>query len=91
MDARKLLASSGNEVYQGGDRVYKKRPNKNVDIRFKLKIYSLKDKFKEHRNKYVEHMTRMNVNRLLTQIYYYKLSGKGSLGRQMKRSEINCA
>lgn len=51
--------------------MYKKSNQiRNEDIRFKLQMYGLKNKLKEHRRRLRKYMTIVDSNRLSAQVYY---------------------
>lgn len=46
----------------------------NAGVRFALQLYSLEDKLKKHRIRWVEHMTQIDPHRHISQVYHWKSS-----------------
>ena len=60
---------------------------RNENIREELKIYNLNERIEENREKWKEHLNRMENERIPKIIRGYRPKGKRSLGRPRKRWE----
>jgi hypothetical protein len=57
----------------------------NEDVRAELNIYSITERNTDYRNRWKDHINRMEYHRLAKQIRKYKPKGKRHADRLMKR------
>ena len=55
------------------------------DIRTELNIFRLMDKITQYREEWLQHINRMDNNRIPKRILHYKPSGRRNVGRPYKR------